>query len=121
MEFLLIASVGLNLVALGAFLQLKREVMDLRVDNLTVQDYILEHEEEFEDLSLAIQINYYDFLNYLHKTWHLRQDINGKFEPARYEWGELEELRLLNLKDSIDKELEARGIPNRASDYLEGL
>lgn len=64
-----------------------------------------------EDLNFIINSNYYDFLNYLHKHVHLKEDEKGRVTPFKTTWTEEEEIRVLKFKQWLDEQSAIRGLP----------
>lgn len=112
-----------NLLNLGLIYYLAGQIDKLREELYNISsDTYAELTERLEDHAFYTNIHYYDFLNFLHKTWFLQSDMDGRTYPARYNWTVDEELRLLCLKKQIDEECIRRGLDtNPSMNTLEGL
>lgn len=132
---MIISSVSI-LLLLIVFIYFHREIRSLRAENEDLRELIEEYSaDNFATLQEEINMTraevaennfyfalyYFDFCNYLHKTWHLYEDEKGYHYPGKYQFTLDEELRLLNLKKQIDEECQRRGWPSRPMSVLEGL
>lgn len=116
--FLIIA----NGVLLGLVFGLWKQVEQLREEFYHISaDTYSQCEKAINDHKFYSATHYYDFLNFLHRTWFLQEDINGRTYPAKYQWTLDEELRLLALKKQLDDECARRGLGTRSMNRLEGL
>lgn len=79
-------------------------------DLLSIKEYVTRHDREIEDIIFCSNLDRYDFLNYIHKTYHLRENLEtGEIRPTQYGWSFEEEIRLLNFKQQLDEECQKRG------------
>lgn len=79
-------------------------------DLLHIKEYITKHDREIGELVFCADLDRYDFLNYIYRSYHLREDMDtGEIRPTKYGWTMEEELRLHKFKQYLDDECRLRG------------
>ena len=109
MEILIVLLLlGLTVANTLCFLKLRNMRGDLESFFDVVTDQMGEMASDQEDMWFFINSNYFEFLNHMHKNYHVQQDENNQFSPSKQNWSELDELKLIEFGNWLNDEAKKR-------------